>query len=166
MTHRCYLLGLCLLLSGCAEYQFTVNDKVVYEPPPLFSDYQTGDQALQACLEQHIRDANATSAAGLTQLNCSHAGVRSLQGIEVFSGLQSIKLASNAITDIGPLSTLAELKRLHLEGNAIRSLLPLRGLEQLEFLDLTGNAALVCAELDYFRRLSALELLPPAHCGA
>ncbi len=158
------LLTSVALFSACADYQFTVNDKVVYSPAPLFDEYEVGDSALENCLKQTIADANITAPIQLRELNCSHAGIENLTGIEVFTGITHLKLSSNAITDIGPLAALVVLQELELEGNLVRSLLPLRGNLNLAYLGLAGNANLNCAELNHFRTLPELEIQSPAHC--
>lgn len=163
--HKLTLLTAFLLLAACADYQFKLNDRVVYTPAPLYTEYSIPDEALRRCVAQHVGDGGMTTAGELVQLNCSHAGVASLEGIEVFTALSHLKLSSNAITDIGPLAPLANLAEVYLEGNRVSSLLPLRGLLQLVYLNVQGNAELVCGELRYFEALSALTLLPPNHCS-
>lgn len=153
------------LLSACAEYQFTVNDKVVYTPAPLFAEYEIPDSALRECVKQHVRDGSMTAAGQLTELNCSHAGIAKLAGLEVFSGLQRLKLSSNAISDLTALADMTELLELLLDGNQLRSLAPLRGLGELSFLSLQGNPALNCEELRHFTAIPGLSLEPPRHCA-
>lgn len=153
-----------LMLSACADYQFTINDRVVYSPEPVFKDYVIGDSALRDCISQHLGEAGHTGAGQLLELNCSHAGITDLQGIEVFSGLQRLQLANNALTSVAPLATLAGLEILHLEGNQLKSLLPLRGLELLSSLNVGDNPTLVCGELGYFAALPGLSLEIPKHC--
>ena len=155
-----------LLLPGaCAEYQFTINERVVYIPAPLFTDYTIDDSALNECVKQTVLDGSITAAAQLTELNCSHAGVSTLLGIELFSHIERLKLSSNSVTDLAPLATLAKLQALHIEGNQIRSLMPLRGLADLSYLNVQGNPALICAQLDHFAGLHELTLERPRHCS-
>jgi len=153
-------------LCACADYQFKVNERVVYEPAPLFSGYDIGDAALRDCVAQHIADARITAAAQLEELNCAHAGIADLTGLEIFTGLERLKLSNNAITDAGPLAPLARLNQVYLDGNQLRSIMPLRGLEQLGHLDLQNNPALLCMQLEYFSRQPQLTLESPAHCRA
>ena len=162
LTH--YAL-LAILLSACADYQFTVNERVVYTPAPLYADYEIVDEALRECVKQHVRDGSVTAAGQLTELNCSHAGIESLVGLDTFSGLQRLKLSSNAISDLAPLSTMSQLTEVRLDGNRLRSLTPLRELGQLSFLDLQGNPALNCQEVAHFAALPQLTLELPRHCS-
>ncbi len=155
-----------LVVASCADYQFKVNDRVIYTPAPLYAEYEIPDEAFRECIKQHVGDGAMTNASQLTELNCSHAGVTSLEGIEVFTALARLKLSSNAITDVGPLAPLAQLSDIYLDGNSIRSLLPLRGLAELVYLDVKGNIQLVCAELPHFQAISKLTLVAPRHCQA
>ncbi len=154
-----------IFLSACADYQFTVNDKVVYTPAPLFAEYDIPDPALRECVKQHVRDGSMTAAAQLSDLNCSHAGIKSLAGLETFHSLQRLKLSSNALSDLAPLAARSGLLELQLDGNQLRSLTPLRGLSELSYLSLLGNPALNCQEIAHFAEIPQLSLEPPQHCA-
>ena len=161
------LLTLVLILglaAGCADYRFTVNDRVIYTPAPLFTDYAVADAALADCLAQHISDGEITAAAQLTDLNCSHAGISDLSGIEVFAGLLRLKLSNNRIGDLSALEGLTALRELQLDGNRLRGLGPLAGLPTLAGLDVSGNPELPCDALDPLRSRAGLELNAPARC--
>jgi Leucine-rich repeat (LRR) protein len=157
-------LATAALLGSCADYRVTVNERVVYTPAPLFTGYRIPDPALAECVEQHIADAGVTAAAALDVLNCSHAGVESLAGLEVFSRLVRLKLSRNRIEALQPLADMTALQELHLDGNRLDSIDPVRGLPELEYLDLRDNPQLRCASLDGFLGRPDLELRPPAHC--
>jgi hypothetical protein len=159
----CILLA-ALASSGCADYRFTVNERVVYNPAPLFQAYDVPDPALHDCIQQHIADASITAAEQLTELNCSHAGVSDLTGLPVFSHLVRLKLSRNAIIDLTPLANMNALQVLYLDENRVRNIMPLRGLPELDYLNLAGNEELVCQQLEFFRRQPSLELVAPAHC--
>jgi hypothetical protein len=164
MRHFAQIITAVVLISSCADYQFTVNDKVVYTPAPLFTEYDIPDAALRECVKQHVRDSSVTDVTQLIELNCSHAGIESLAGLETFSALQHLKLSSNAIGDIAPLATMSELRTVQLDGNQLRSVMPLRGLEELSSLSLQGNPALVCAQLTHFAEIPNFSLESPRHC--
>jgi hypothetical protein len=154
-----------MLLGACADYQFTVNERVVYTPAPLFADYDIEDRALYECVKQTVLDGSITAATQLTELNCSHAGVRSLLGIEAFGHIERLKLSNNTIADLAPLATMARLQALHVDGNQIRSVMPLRGLVDLKYLNLQRNPPLVCAQLDHFAGIPGMTLDRPEHCS-
>lgn len=153
-----------LLLSACADYRFTVNDKVLYTPDKLFAAYDVVDPGLRACVKQHVSDGSIIAASQLDELNCSHAGVADLQGIQIFTGLTRLKLSSNAITNLSPLSELQLLSELHLDGNQIASLGPIRLLPELSYINVTGNARLNCTELANLAQSTTLQLVVPEHC--
>lgn len=153
-----------VVVSACADYRFTVNDRVVYNPAPLFSAFDVPDGALEACLRQHIADASVTAVQQLTDLNCSHAGVSDLAGLEVFTHLVRLKLSNNAISSVVPLANITSLQELYLDGNKLGSIMPLRGMLGLKYLNLQANADIVCQQLEFFRRQPGLELESPDHC--
>jgi Leucine-rich repeat (LRR) protein len=151
-----------LLLGACESYDFKVNDKVVYSPHPLFSDYEIPDQALRDCLQQAIADKVVTGPSQLDTLNCSHAGISDLSGLATFTGLTSLKLSSNNIRNLVELGTLSGLQELILDNNQIIDPVPLYQLPALQVLDLSGNPALQCPQHNGLLRVTTLSL--PAHC--
>lgn len=154
-------LGLALL-GGCQGYDFKVNDAVVYRAPKPFADYSVADAALASCIEQTIADRKITAATGLQELNCSHAGITSLEGIELFAGLRALRLSSNRINDVRPLARLPELQELYLADNRIENAAPLLQLEKLRHLDLSGNTSLACPAAAGASGIAVLRL--PRHC--
>lgn len=158
-------LLLALLLNGCADYEFTVNERVLYTPAPLYSDYEIPDQALADCVAQHVEDGGITQPGQMQLLNCSKAGVTDLTGLNVFSKLTMLKLSDNRIEEIQTLADMAALQELHLDGNALKNADPVRDLPELEYLDLRGNPDLQCQQMEPFRRHAGLKLRLPRHCG-
>jgi len=154
----------CLLLAACADYRFTVNDKVLYTPDTLFSGYDIVDTGLRACVKQHVSDGSITAGSQLEELNCSHAGVVNLQGIEIFTGLTRLKLSSNAITDLAPLAEMQLLSELHIDGNQIASLSSIRLLPKLSYVNVVGNTQLNCTELTNLSEKPGLKVEFPEHC--
>ena len=141
------VIGITLLgsfLLGCSGYQLTVNERVIYTPEELFDGYVIEDQALAACVEQFIADNKITAASQLEELNCSHAGIASLQGLEAFAGLIRLKLTDNEIVSVQPLLEMQRLSVLQLE----------------------GNKGLNCEELALLERRLSLTVSAPKHCGA
>lgn len=161
---RWFLTTLLLLLgSACGDLDFKVNDRVVYSPRPLLSDFELADAALQACVEQAVIDQKVTLARELRSLNCSHAGITSLQGLEIFTGLQQLKLSANEIRNLTPLVQLSSLEALYLDDNQVVDPVPLYELLSLNTLDLSGNGELQCPSGNAFFRLNELTL--PEHCA-
>ncbi|RLQ21938.1 leucine-rich repeat domain-containing protein [Seongchinamella sediminis] len=160
---RWFLITLLLLSGGCSDLDFKVNDRVVYSPRPLFSDFELADPALQACVEQAVADQKVTLARELTSLNCSHAGISSLEGLELFTGLQQLKLSANEIRNLAPLGKLSLLETLYLDNNQVVDPVPLYELLSLKTLDLAGNGSLQCPAGNALFRLDDLSL--PRHCA-
>ncbi len=155
-----------LLITACS-YSVSVNDRVVYTPEPLFKDYQLPDKALAACVEQHIIDHKITRAFDLKRLDCSHAGITSLAGIETFDGIEELNLANNQLSDLQPLSRLSQLQLLILRENPVASIAPLLTLLQLRNLDLAHTALSNCNDLRQLQQHWAgvdQDLIKPEAC--
>ncbi len=153
-----------IFLSGCADYRFEINDRLVYSPTPLFSDFLIRDKALNNCVKQHINTEGFTAAAQVITLNCGHAGISDLAGLERFSALEGIKLSHNTISNIRPLAQLSQLKELYLDNNQILDIGPLAVLTKLETVDLHGNPELDCAQLKHSLSTDELTITLPSHC--
>ena len=157
-------LTICLLsaaAAACSRYQFKLNDRVLFKPPPLFTDYTIADKGLHSCIAQTIADRKITKASQLKSLACTNAGIHKLDGIDTFTGLKAIDLDHNAITDVAPLASLPRLTELHLADNALHDVSALAALTHLEKLDLTGNTGLTCATA---KSLAVSSLTLPKHC--
>lgn len=143
---RLLAAGLATWLAGCG-YAVSVNERVVYTPASLFTDYKLADVLLQKCVEQTIIDQQVTQASGLKQLNCSSAGIQSLAGLEVFTGIEALNLANNDLADVRALTSLSQLKIVLLNNNHLQSAAPLLSLLKLEQLDISENPSLPCNDL-------------------
>ncbi len=145
------LLALTLMCStlfqGCKNYSVSLNDKTVYTPAPLFTNYQIVDEKLHACVEQTIYDLKITKADELTRLNCSNAGITSLAGLDKFFALAELNLANNQISDISALGKLGRLEVLLISNNAIANPAPLLNLLHLQQLDIIRNPGMNCKDL-------------------
>ena len=153
---------LLLIATGCSDLDFKVNDRVVYSPRPLLSGFEVADAALQACLEQAVIDQQVTLANELQTLNCSHAEIASLDGLEVFTGLRQVKLSANSIRNLAALVPMSSLEELYLDDNQVVDPVPLYDLISLRILDLSGNTSLQCPAGTALFRLD--ELILPEHC--
>lgn len=159
--------GLTTLLFGCG-YAVSVNERVVYTPASLFTDYKLADTLLHKCVEQSVIDQQVTQASGLKQLNCSNAGIQSLAGLEIFTGIEALNLTSNDLIDVKALASLSQLKIVLLSNNRLQSAAPLLSLLKLEQLDVSENPALTCNDLTQLQRNYAgqtLALKKPAQCS-
>ena len=151
------------LLSACGSYDFTLNDKLVKKSQQLFTDYQIGDKRLRRCIKQAIVDNNISQASELEDLNCSHAGIISINGLERFSHLRRVKLSHNKISNIDTIKTLNKLEVLHMSHNHILDYLPALNLVQLRELDLSHNPNLKCPRKLQLKSIKKVIL--PKHCA-
>ena len=90
------LIPLLCLLTACADYRFSVNERVVYNPDPLFRAYEIPDPQLRACVAGYIEREKISSAAELRELECPNAGIVRLQGLQVFVNLGYLDLSGNS----------------------------------------------------------------------
>ncbi|MDP4652081.1 MAG: hypothetical protein NWR12_11210 [Haliea sp.] len=139
-----------------------MNERVVYSPRPLLTDFQVKDPALRACLEQAINDNKISSIGELQTLDCSGAGVRSIEGLGSFSSLSWLNLGGNTLTDIRELGVLLELRSVMLDDNRIEDAAPLYRLPELAVVNLHGNSSLSCPQPIHWPSLERLTL--PRHC--
>ncbi len=158
------ILATILLLAGCTQYDIKVNERLVYSPDKLFTDFRVSDPALQNCLDQSIKDQSIMKASSLSRLSCSNAGIRELEGIKVFSQLKEVNLRGNKLESIQALASLSELRLLLLSDNQLQEANALLNLLKLEEVSLSGNPDLRCRELDQFAEVSEAKLARPSHC--
>jgi Leucine-rich repeat (LRR) protein len=165
MTHRLSYSLIYLtfaLLTACGSYDFTINDRVVYRPGPLFEDFEVADQALRHCLEQAIASNTISAASQLSSLDCSNAGVSSLAGLSTFTEIEQLWLSHNTITDLAELQALTVLQQLYLDHNQVVDPVPLYDLPALSVVDLSGNPGLRCPDSTGLLRAETVVL--PRHC--
>lgn len=153
-----------LLLTACGQYSFTLNENLIYSPPDLFSDFQLDDKALQACLQQTIQDQQITAADQIRKVNCSNAGIATLNGLEQFQAIEQLNLDNNAISDTGTLARLKSLHTLYLTNNQVSDTSPLFTIETLKVLHIDENPLINCKELKELARKWEGVVESPAHC--
>ena len=139
-----------------------LNERVVYTPDPLFTNYLVPDPALHECLSATIEANKITSIGQLQELNCSFAGSASLDGLATFTALVRLKLSANAIVNLVELEKLTELRELQLDDNRVVDPVPLKRLSHLRDLDLSGNPALQCPTGAFPEQLT---VRLPEHCS-
>jgi Leucine-rich repeat (LRR) protein len=153
---------LCFLLTACQNYDVTLNDRQVYGPTRLFTNFEVSDEALQRCIEQRIADENISALLQLKTLNCSNAGITSLSGLGQFAGLTQLKFSDNRIRNLVELGQLMGIESLWLDNNDIVDPVPLARLSKLSQLDLAGNAKLQCPKAGLLDTVAILTV--PEHC--
>lgn len=165
MLHRLagwVVVSACFLLAACQGYDFTVNEKVVYTPVPLFTGFSAPDKGLKDCLDRAINDGVITAADQLTRLDCSFAGIENLAGLAQFRDLKSLRLSANKLSNAVELSKLNTLEELYLDDNQIVDPVPLYHLSALRHLDLSGNNNLLCPSPGSLSHVKTVIL--PQHC--
>ena len=132
MMAKNLLVGLALLaLAGCENYQVTLNEREIYSPPVLFTDYQIADAGLRACIEQTIIDQSIVRAEQLTALLCTYSGIETLTGLGRFNQLKTINLSNNKLKNIKPLMFFGQLQRVDLSDNPNLNCADIRSLAKL-----------------------------------
>jgi len=165
MRHRLISSLGCLLLllpGACSNYDFTVNERVVYTPDPLFTDFEVPDQPLKECIRRAISANKVTIASELSSLECSSIGIESLAGLATFTEIEQLTLSSNQITDLSELSALTVLQVLYLDNNQVIDAVPLYQLPALTLVDLSANPGLRCPASGSLLRVATVVL--PRHC--
>lgn len=153
---------LLLLLGACGNYDFSINDRVVYTPRPLFTDFDIPDPGLRKCIQEAINDNLVTSASGLAGISCASAGISSLAGLSTFTQIEQLTLSANSINDISELESLTVLQVLYLDNNQVVDAVPLYQLPALRLVDLRGNPGLRCPASGSLLRVESIAL--PRHC--
>jgi hypothetical protein len=97
-----------LILAGCENYQLTLNQRELYSPPTLFTDYQ---------ITETISDQDIVRAEQLTALICTYSGIETLSGLGRFTQLETVNLANNRLKNIKPLLFLGQLQRVNISDN-------------------------------------------------
>ena len=105
------------LLSSCSDYEITLNDQPILLRKPVPEDVTVFDSGLSRCLSETLKMQNHTDISGLNTLDCSFAGIKTLDGLEQFQGLVRVKLNDNELSDIGPLLSLGQLAVADVENN-------------------------------------------------
>lgn len=165
MPHRLFSMGSCLallLLAACENYDFKVNDTLVYSPVPLFDDFDVPDEGLRTCLEQTIMDGSIRAAGQLSTLNCSHAGIENLDGLARFKQLTTLNLSSNKIRNLVEIGSITLLQELYLDDNQVIDPVPLYQLLALRLVDLSGNPDIQCPHSGALLQVETVIL--PSHC--
>ena len=136
-----------LSVLSCSNYQISLNEQVIYEPPKLFADYQISDQDLKECVRASIAEQDIIEAKQLKSLSCPGGNIISLNGLEIFTQLRSLGLANNKITDIEALADIAQLRHIDLRNNALSDVIALQMMPSIESLNVEGNKGLTCEQV-------------------
>ena len=160
---RILLIASATLLSACADYDFKINDNVIYTPPKPLKNIGVGDDGLRSCIQQTVQDKVISKVEQLTELGCTNAGVKQLAGLERFYKLEVLILNDNSITDLSLLNELSQLTHISFANNDIGSVERLSDLSYLKEVNLSGNDNLNCASTKVLVEVVDKVILPE-HC--
>lgn len=160
---KCLVGSTLIFLCACQDYDYKVNDKVVYTPKQPFRNFTTPDPGLTTCLEQAIIDGKVTTVQQLTTLDCSFAGIENLEGLATFTNLKALRLSSNKVRNLVELNKIITLETVYLDNNQIIDPVPLYQLPALRYLDLSGNTAMQCPKPGSLTQVTTL--IMPEHCS-
>lgn len=119
------------------------------------------DLALQNILIEELGPIDAYTCEGLQQLTRISAigkGIKSLNGLENASNLQTLVLTNNEITDFSPILELENLTALVLRRNKISQLPNLLGLKNLKNLNISKNEIVNIDTIGDLRELKTLSI--------
>lgn len=115
------------------------------------------DPALQSCVTSVASTLGWTLAHELyPSLDCSSRGIIDISGMEPLSGLRTLNLLNNAISNLTPLQGANGLQQLILGNNRLQDLQALSGLSGLLSLNISGNQLTGLAGLDTLTVLQQL----------
>jgi Leucine-rich repeat (LRR) protein len=126
-----------VLLSGCANYAVTLNNKSIITPTVLYQTKKIIDNAFNECVEQTIIDQQIKDPQTLRTIDCGHAGIEKLDGIQQFAALSEVRFQNNNLTSLTPLFFLDELTLVDLHNNTnidCADLRQLRGRDSIKAL--------------------------------
>ena len=126
-----------VLLSGCANYAVTLNNISIITPIVLYQTKKIIDNAFNECVKQTIIDKQIKHPQTLKTIDCSHAGIEKLDGIQQFFALSEVRFQNNNLTSLTPLFFLDELTLVDLHNNTnidCADLRQLRGRDSIKAL--------------------------------
>ncbi|MDR3203036.1 MAG: Ig-like domain repeat protein [Bifidobacteriaceae bacterium] len=131
--------------------------------PARAADPVIPDANLRACANAQLGQPAATpitaaQAASLTSLDCASRGIARLDGIQVFTGLQTLNLLRNKVTNLAGIRFPASLKVLELTYNGITTLSGVTLPAGLLTLDLELNSLTSLAGFTFPAGLTTLDL--------
>ena len=130
--------GVALSSDGTVATGTILND----DGDPRFADAHLEAAVLAALNKPTDGEFTVEELASLRILDASGSAdgrIDDLTGLEAATGLETLVLAGNEVTDLSPLGHLAELESLFLDRNGFSNLGGLAPLKGLNTLSLTGN---------------------------
>jgi Leucine-rich repeat (LRR) protein len=124
------------------------------------------DDALRTCVNSRL-SLDASVQPTLAQLatittgavNCANKGVKDLTGLNLITGLPSLKLSGNSIADLSPISALPNVTSADLSQNEFTSLAGLGSMPKLGTLQVQQNSTSTKAKLQTLAGINNLPVL-------
>ena len=121
------------------------------------------DANLERVVRQALRKPQGSlttdDLASLTRLDAEEQNIKSLDGLEHATALDTLNLLGNEIEDVSPLSDLINLTFLRLGDNQVADVSPLSSLTKLKWLSLSNNKVADVSPLSSLTKLQKLNLL-------
>lgn len=117
------------------------------------------ERAVRQALKKSEGPLTTDDLASLTRLDAEEQNIKSLDGLEYATALDTLNLLGNEIEDIRPLSDLTNLTFLRLGDNQVEDVSPLSSLTNLKWLSLSGNQVADVSPLSSLTKLQKLNLL-------
>lgn len=150
--------GLSVIGADDSDFAWIVGDHLcgvasvdasLLDPTP---ELRVQDPVLEACVRSSARAAGVFDAVALTNLDCSGGGtVKTLAGLERFSGLVSLSLAGSEVMDIRPIQNLTALESISfVDDQKLADITEILRFNLSE-VDFTGSHRVSCAQLQTLR---------------
>ncbi|MBC2254021.1 internalin [Listeria ivanovii] len=129
------IVGFCINIDSGT----TAHAAKILRPTPINQLFP--DPGLAKAVKQNLKKQSITDVVsqkeldGVRKFYGDEFNIKSLEGLQHFTKLDQLFLASNQIKDISPLKKLTNLRVLDLQMNQINNLTPLSGLKNLTSLD-------------------------------
>lgn len=151
-----------ILLTGCSNYELTLNERTLYDPAEFRRTVELPDPGLQSCVKTVLAAQEISGPHKLKRLLCGPGAIASLEGLAVFTHLEQIGLANNAVSDLSVVRKFKYLKQLNLKNNQVVDASALVELPDLNWLNLEENSNLRCETLQDLKE--SVTVVRPNHC--
>lgn len=120
----------------------TLSNATVVKPATCIhiADISFADTALAACVTEARTQNSWVTANQVDNLACVEKGVKSLDGLDNLTALETLDLRRNEIVNIKPLRSLIRLKTLKLAKNKVAEISSVALLTRMTFLSISENA--------------------------
>lgn len=115
----------------------SLRGQTVPVPDPDFLSFLKANYPSTIDTADQLIIAEAAKVTG--KLNCSFQNISDAEGLQYFTGINSLDISNNNLATIPEISALTNVKTLHLESNQLTALPPLSQLVKLQKLIVHDN---------------------------